>query len=102
MLSNTLSSRIQIQKRAVTQSATGATIIWRPIEARYGEIIPLSAKAKSEYQQLNTEATHRVIFRDSVSLNLADYRMINGSKVFQPVTPPTEKREYTEIVVKEI
>jgi len=102
MLTNVMHSRIYIQKKAVTQSATGSTVTWRPIETRFGEVIPLDVRARIAYQQIKSEATHRILFRDNVGLNLSKYRLAHGSKTYQPVEPQQFNGTYTEIAVKEI
>jgi len=98
---NLLSGRIQVQQRTVTEGAMGSTITWKPVQWRYGRVIPLSATARAQYQQLNTEVTHSLIFTEGITLNLADYRFKCLDKTYEPTQPPIIREDNTVIVCKE-
>jgi len=102
MRTNLLRDRIQIQHRTVIEGAMGAAVTWASIQHRYGRVIPLSAQARAQYQQLNTEVTHRIIFEKGITLNLADYRFKHLSKTYEPTEPPITMEDNTVIVVKEV
>lgn len=93
--------RIQVQQRTTTESAMGSTITWKPVQWRYGRVIPLSAQARAEYQQLNTEVTHRLLFEKGITLNLADYRFKHLGKTYELTQPPITLENNTVIVCKE-
>jgi len=80
----------------------GQTVVWAPVQTRYGRVIPLSAQARVEYQQLNTEVTHKIVFEKGITLNLADYRFKCLDKTYEPSQPPITLEENTAIVVSEV
>jgi head-tail adaptor len=102
MRANLYKDRIQVQQRTVTEGAMGSTIVWKPVQHRHGRVIPLTAQARAEYQQLNTQVTHKIIFEKGITLNLADYRFKHLSKTYEPTQPPITLQNNTVIVVKEI
>ena len=102
MKTNLLKDRIQVQQRTVTEGAMGATVTWASIQHRYGRVIPLSAQSRAQYQQLNTEVTHKLIFEKGITLNLADYRFKHLSKTYEPTEPPITLEDNTVIMVKEV
>lgn len=102
MRTNLFKDRIQIQSRTVSEAAMGQTLTWAPVSWRYGRVIPLSATARAEYQQLNTSVTHKIMFEKGVTLNLADYRFKCLDKTYEPTEPPLVLEDNTVIVVSEI
>lgn len=102
MRTNLFKDRIQLQQRTVTEGAMGQTLTWKPVQWKYGRVIPLTAQARVEYQQLNTSVTHKLVFEKGITLNLADYRFKCLDKTFQPTEPPITLEENTVIVVGEI
>jgi head-tail adaptor len=101
MRANLLKDRIQIQQRTVTESAMGSTVVWKPVQHRYGRVVPLSAQARAEYQQINTVVTHKILLAKGVTVNLADYRFKHLSKTYEVTQPPLTYQNNTVIVVKE-
>jgi len=101
-LANLLKDRVQIQVKTTTQTALGETIVWKPLETRYARVIPLDAKARAIYQQLQSQVSHKVIFRGSVSLSLGNNRLLWGSKTLEPVEPAQEIEGATIVVVREV
>jgi len=103
MLTNLLRDRVIIQLRRATQTATGETVVWVPVVSRYCRVVPLDAAARVVYQQLQSQATHRVIFRGSISLSLGNNRLLHGSKIYEPVEPvQTLDNKTSVIMVKEV
>jgi len=102
MLSNLLKNRVQVQERTTTQTATGETEVWKPVQWKYARVVPLDARARAHYQQLQSEVTHKIIFRGSVNISLADNRFLHGAKIYKPVEPPQEINNTTIIMVKEV
>lgn len=102
-LANMLRDRVIIQLRTATQTATGETVIWTPVETRHARVVPLDAAARAVYQQLQSQVSHKVIFRGSVSLSLGDNRLLWGSKTLEPVEPVQTLDDKTSVVmVKEV
>lgn len=101
-LANMLKDRVIIQVKTTTQTALGETVIWKPVETRYARVIPLDAKARAVYMQMQSIVTHKVIFRGSVSLNLGNNRLLWGSKTLEPVEPPQLLNDTTIVMVKEV
>lgn len=101
MLPNILKDRVQIQVKTTTQTALGETVVWKPVETRYARVIPLDARARAAYQQMQSEVSHKVVFRGSVSLSLGINRLLHGSKTYKLVEPPQSVGDTTVVVVKE-
>ena len=101
-LANVLKDRVAIQLRTATQTSTGETIIWTPVQVRNCRVILLDAKARAVYQQLNSEVTHKVVFRGSVSLSLGNNRLLWKDKTLEPVEPTAEIGDSTVVMVKEV
>ena len=101
-LTNTLKDRIQIQLRNATLTSTGETVVWTPVETKFARVIPLSVRARAFYQALHSEATHQIVLRGAVSLNLGSNRFKWGDKTLEPVEPPKLVKNTTLIAVKEV
>ena len=103
-LANTLKDRVTVQLRVATQTAMGETVVWIPIEKRYARVIPLDARARAVYQQMNSEVTHKVVLRNtpSISLSLGNNRILWKDKSLEPVGPPQNLGNETVIMVKEV
>ena len=97
-----LRDRITILQRVATMTAIGETVTWVPVEKRYARVVPMNAKARAIYQQMQSHATHVVTLRDDVSLSLGDYRILWKDKTLDPTDPPTEREGVTTIAVEEI
>ena len=91
-----------IQLRVSTQTATGETVTWTPVERRHALVIPLDAAARAVYQQLQSQVSHKVIFGGSVSLSLGDNRLLWGDKTLEPVEPVREIGHTSIVMVKEV
>jgi len=102
-LANVLKDRVQIQVKTTTQTALGETVVWKPVEKRHARVVPLDATARAVYMQMQSQVTHKVIFRDSVSLSLGNNRLLWGSKTLVPVEPVQTLDNKTSVVmVKEV
>jgi head-tail adaptor len=102
MRSNLLNQRIQVQQRTVTEAALGQTVTWAPVQWRHGRVIPLSATARIEYQQLGSEVSHKIVFEKGITLNLADYRFKCLDKTYEPTVPPITLEDNEVIIVSEV
>ena len=100
-LSNVLKDRVTIQVKSSEIGAMGETVTWAHVETRYARVANLSARALAHYQQTETNATHMITFRGSVSLALDDHRFLWKGKTLEPVDPPKNQAGSTTIVVKE-
>jgi len=65
-------------------------------------VIPLDAKARAVYMQMQSEVTHRIVLRGTVSLNLGKNRFLWGSKILELVEPAQELDNTTVVMVKEV
>jgi len=101
-LANILKDRVTIQVKTTTQTATGETVVWSPVETRHARVIPLDAKARAVYMQMQSEVSHKVIFRGSVSLSLGNNRLLWGSKTLEPVEPVQAIDNSSVVMVKEV
>jgi len=101
-LADKLRDRVAIQVRTITQTALGQIEVWKFVERRFAQVIPLDAKARAIYQQLKSEVSHKVVFRGSVTLNLGSHRILHGSKTYEPVEPPQIIENSTVVVCKEV
>jgi len=100
-LTNILKHRVTIQLRTATQTSTGETITWTPVETRSARVIPLDARARAVYMQTQGIVSHKIIFRGSVSLSLGDNRLLWNDKAMIPVGPIQELGHTTIVMVKE-
>lgn len=101
MLANLLKDRVTIQVKTTTQTALGETVVWKPVEKRHALVIPLDAAARAQYQQLQSQVSHKVIFRGSVTLSLGNNRLLWGSKTLFPVEPVQTLEDKTSVVMVE-
>lgn len=101
-LTNALRDRVSIQFRFAVQGALGETIIWTPVEMKHCRVIPLDVKAIAIYQQMQSEVTHKVVFRESVSLSIGNNRLLWKDKILEPVEPPQSVGNATVVMVKEV
>lgn len=101
-LANVLKDRVAIQVKTTTAGPLGQTEIWSPVEIRYARVIPLDAKARAVYQQLQSQVSHKVIFRGTVTLSLGNNRLLWGDKTLEPVEPAQEIKNSTVVMVKEV
>ena len=103
MISNILRDRVTIQLRTATQTATGETVVWKPVATVYARVIPLRAEARAVYQQLNSVVSHKVEFnKGTVSLSLGNNRILHGDKTYEPSEPPQIISELMTIAVREV
>lgn len=101
-LANALKDRVQIQVKTTTQTSLGETVVWKPVSTRYARVILLDARARAVYQQLQSEVSHKVIFRGSVSLTLGNNRLLWKDKTLEPVEPTAKIGDSTVVMVKEV
>ncbi|MBA7569927.1 hypothetical protein ES708_11669 [subsurface metagenome] len=101
-LADKLRDRVSIQVKTTTPGPLGETEVWKPVETRHAQVTPLDAKARAVYQQLQSEVSHKVIFRGSVSLSLGNNRLLWKDKTLEPVEPAQAIEGKTIVMVKEI
>ena len=101
-LANVLKDRVSIQVKTTTPGPLGETVVWKPVETRNARVIPLDAKARAVYQQLQSEVSHRIVMRGTVSLNLGLNRLLWKDKTLEPVEPPQNLNDTTVVMVKEV
>lgn len=100
-LANILRDRVLIQLKTTTQTALGQTEVWTPVQTMYARVIPLDAKARAVYMQMQSEVSHKIIFRGNVSLSLGNNRLLWKDKTLEPVEPVQEVGNSTVVMVKE-
>ena len=101
-LANVLKDRVLIQVKTTTQTALGQTEVWTPVQIRNARVIPLDAKARAVYQQLQSQVSHKVIFRGNVNLTLGNNRLLWNDKTLEPVEPVQEVGNASMVMVKEV
>ena len=101
-LANILKDRVQIQVKTTVQTSTGQTEVWSPVQIRNARVIPLDAKARAVYQQLQSQVSHKVIFRGNVSLSLGKNRLLWNDKILEPVDPIQYTEDSAIVVVREV
>jgi len=106
MLANLLTSKVQLQQKTATQGALGQTVTWEPVQTIYARVVPLNVNALAQYQQLNTVVTHRIVLRGEVDIDLGEYRLLHGSKTYEPQVSAkhfkADSTTLTEVIVKEV
>lgn len=100
-LANVLKDKVIIQVKTAVRTALGQTVVWKPVETRYARVIPLDVRARAVYQQMQSEVSHKVVLRGTISLSIGNNRLLWGSKTLVPVEPPQIIGDTTVIVVKE-
>ena len=101
-LTNVLKDRVQIQLRTSTRGPLGETVVWSPVAILNCRVIPLDAKAQAVYMQMKSEVSHKVIFRDGVSLSLGNNRLLWKDKTLELVEPMQVVGNATVVLVKEV
>lgn len=96
-----LKDRVQIQLKTVIQTALGQSEVWSFVETIYARVIPLDAKTKAVYMQMQSEVTHKIVMRSTVALNQGLNRFKWGSKTLTLVDPPQIIGNSTVVMVKE-
>jgi len=99
---NIFKDRVRIQEKTITQGALGQTVVWKPVETRYARVVLLDASARAIYQQLHSEVSHKVIFRDGVTLSMGNHRILWKDKTLEPIEPPQEVGNEIVIAVREV
>jgi len=87
VLVNQLKEHVKIQVRTATLGATGETVTWKPVETRFASVIPLDAKARATYQQLQSKVSHKIVFRGDVKLDLGCNHVLWRDKILKLVEP---------------
>jgi head-tail adaptor len=98
----TLKQRVQLQVKTATQTALGQTVTWKPVQDYWARVIPLDVRTIAQYQQLNTEVTHKIILRGTVTVSLGAHRVKHGAFTYQPQATAKHNANMTEVVVKEV
>lgn len=102
MRTNVLKDRVQIQLKTTTLTAGGETEVWSPVQTCFARVIPLDAKAIAQYQQLESQVSHRIVFGSALSIGLGTHRFVHGAKTYIPSLPPQVINGQTVVVVKEV
>ncbi len=97
-----LRDRVKIQQRTATATAMGETVVWRPVQRKWARVIPLDATARAIFQQMHSEVTHKVVFRDAVTLDLKDYRVLWKGKTLEMVAPTEKIKDFNVVLAKEL
>lgn len=93
---------VKIQEKTTTAGPLGETITWKPVGNKYALVIPLDAKARAVYQQLQSLVTHKIIFNKGISISLGNNRILHSNKTYEPVEPPQIIENSTVVVCKEV
>jgi len=101
-VANVLKDIVIIKIRTRTQTALGETINWTPIETRHARVISLDAKSIVEYMQLKSDVTHKIIFRDPVTIGVGDNLISWKDKTLEPQGPVQKIDDMNVILVKEV
>ena len=102
-MANALKDRVSIQVKTTTQTALGETVVWSSVSSRYARVIPLDARARAVYMQMQSEVTHKIIFaKGAVTLTLGNNRINHGSKTYEPMEPTQDIGNSMVVMVKEI
>ena len=99
---NILKDRVQIQLRVATQTATGETVVWKPVEKRHALVISLGVEARAVYMQMQSMVTHKILFNKGVSINLGNNRILHGDNTYEPVEPTQEIGHTSIVMVREV
>jgi len=101
-MTNMLRDMVIIQRRTATQTSMGETVIWTPVQTRHARVVPLDAAARAVYQQLQSQVSHKVMFRGSVSISIGNNRLLWKDKTLEPVEPVHEVDNASVVMVREV
>ncbi len=102
MLSNLLKDKVLLIQKSATQGALGQTVTKKPVQWKYAQVKLLDARARLQYQQLDSVVTHEITFRGDVTVSLGNYQIKWGSKTLEPVEPVKLIDGNTVVPAKEI
>ena len=102
MLANLFTDRVLLIQKTITQGALGQTVTYIPTQWKHAQVKLLNAQARLQYQQLKSNATHEVMFRNDVTVSMGNYRIKWGSKTLEPTDPARLVEGNTIVPVKEI
>ncbi len=97
-----LRQRVQLQAKTAPNAALGQTVTWKPVSDHWGRVIPLDSRTIAQFQQLNTEVTHKIVLRGTVTVSLGAHRVKHGSLTYQPQATAKHNANMTELLVKEV
>lgn len=102
MKASMLKQRVYLQQKQVSQGALGQTVTWIPVQELYARVIALDTRTIAQFQQLNTVATHKILMRGEVTVDLGDYRFVHKDKTYQPTQSAKHFEDITEVIVEEV
>ena len=102
MLTNLFKDRVLLIQKSISTGALGQTVTYKPVGWKFAQVKLLDAKARLQYQQLNSVATHEIMLRGDVTVSLGNYRIKWGSTTLEPTDPARLVEGNTIVPVKEI
>lgn len=104
MRAGRLRHRLQIQSATKTRTDTGGfTETWTTDATVWGAVEPFRGREYWNNQQMQGEATHRIVLRHRGSVTPAN-RILFGARVFNVIEAlnPDERRISLELMAKEV
>jgi len=101
LISNVLRSRVQIVEKSSTMGALGQTVVWAHSAYRFARIIPLDVRAVAHYQQLDTQSSHKIIFRGEVDIQIGQHKIVHKGTTYIPQQSAKHLGDATEVIVLE-
>jgi hypothetical protein len=96
-----MNCKVQLQERSSTIGAMGETVFYKPKGWIWAEVIPLTAKAIADYQQIVGEVTHKLVVRGTLDYDIGNFRVLWGKRYLKLTSPVQEVQNYTIILAKE-
>lgn len=101
MLATELKHKVTLVEKTLTQTALGQTVTRRPISDHYAAVIPLDVETITQYMQLHTEVSHRILLRGTVEVDMGTHEVLYQGQLYEPTVSATHHGQVTEVIAKE-
>ena len=102
MLTLYANCRVTLVERVATQGPLGETVTFKPVSKHHAAIIPLDVKAVSQYMQLNTVASHKVLLRGNVVVTMGTHEILHQTTRYKPTASAKHHDQVTEVIANEV
>ena len=101
MLASALKHKIRLLERVATQGPLGQSVVFKPISDHFAAIIPLDVRAAAQYMQMNMVASHKILLRGKVQIDMGVHEILYQTKRYEPTASAKHHGQVTEVIVKE-
>lgn len=99
-MQNASRERLTLQVRTETRGPTGVTVTWADVTTVWGNVTPLSSRARANLGALQGEATHTLTLREiTVRPLFGKHRVLGLGRAWTFLEPPAMRgRDVTSVV----